>query len=486
MAQPGALDPTFGGDGTVTIAFDIPPEAVDQVETTGPGATQLATLDPVPGVAGTLVAGLHGFDSANALAVQPDGRILAVGLAGGAAGDTELAAARLLPDGSLDAGFGVGGRVVIEFDAGGEFSDAATGVVIQPDGGIVLCGGTLVDDLQGDVAVARLTPAGALDPAFGTSGRVVFGTELGGPLYDLVFDCAVDPMGRIVVAGLVILSTTNADFLVARLLADGALDPTFDTDGVTTVPFDLGGTGVDAARALAIQPDGRIILAGLAEDAVPDYEVALARLLVDGSLDPTFGAGGRVTVALDLGGNLWDEATDVGLAPDGRIVVAGKVAGANGWDFLAARFLADGTLDPSFGGDGWATAGFDLGGDLHDEGWALALQSDGKAVVVGGVETDLPAGSQDRDFGAVRFNGDGSLDLGFGVSGRTVVASGPDPSITGYAEAAALQPDGRIVLGNESTDGENTDFLLARLNNDAIFADGFESGETSAWSTTTP
>ena len=138
---------------------------------------------------------------------------------------------------------------------------------------------------------------------------------------------------------------------------------------------DFGGS-VDRAFAMALQPDGKLVVAG---DS--DANFALARYNSDGSLDAGFGTGGKVITS--FGGT--DQASAVILQPDGKIVVAGQTDTGVSIDFALARYMPDGSLDGAFGSGGRVTTNFI--GNSDDLGSAVALQSDGK-IVVGGTSDD--------------------------------------------------------------------------------------------------
>jgi uncharacterized delta-60 repeat protein len=211
--------------------------------------------------------------------------------------------------------------------------------------------------LAGAIPGAAVAAPGALDPTFGTGGEVT--TDFGGS--DSAEAVGIQSDGKIVTAGST-FSGGLQHFVLARYNADGNLDSSFGSGGKVTTDFG----GFDAASALVIQPDGRIVAAGRGSG-----DFALARYNADGSLDPTFGSGGKVTT--DFGGS--DDAFGVALQADGKIVAAGQ----GGSDFGLARYNADGSLDPTFGSGSRVTT--DLGG--FEDAIAVALQNDGKIVITG-------------------------------------------------------------------------------------------------------
>jgi uncharacterized delta-60 repeat protein len=279
---------------------------------------------------------------------------------------------------------------------------------------------------------------GDLDPTFGVGGKVTTSFDVPAASATSV---VLQPDGKIVAAGWLFDETANLDFAVARYNADGSLDSTFGLDGrVRTDFFGLD----DLANAVALQPDGKIILAGTARVGV-DQSIALARYNANGSLDEGFGVGGKAIVAGFTG-----TAYGVAVQPDGKILVSGS-------HFALVRFNGDGTLDAAFGKGGEVTvAGFGAR--------ALTLQADGKIVVAGSVNTESGTGD---DFAVVRVNGDGSPDKTFGSSG---VATTDFFGSGDVAFGVALQPDGRIVAGGYAANSLSVGpyFGVARYTSEGI------------------
>jgi uncharacterized delta-60 repeat protein len=262
------------------------------------------------------------------------------------------------------------------------------------------------------VSLLTVSPAwgqgGTLDPSFGGDGMVTTSFLIG----DGALAMAVQADGRIVVAGF-----TDIDFAVARYNADGSLDPSFSSDGKVMTDF---GISLDHATAIALQEDGRIVVAGRTQPySAYDSDIALARYNADGSLDSSFGGDGLVVTDLDDNNEM---AADVAVQADGRIVVAGH----RGWpgpvpgeDFLLVRYNADGSLDPSFGNGGLVVTDFD--GD-NETAEAIALLADGRMVAAG--KTIPESGSE---FALARYHADGTLDASFGSGGKVVTDFGGVP-----------------------------------------------------------
>ena len=334
-ALPGQLDPSFGGDGKVTTAF-------------------------------------AGDAGANAVVVQ-DGKLVAAGF-GPAGPTTDFALARYRRDGSLDRTFGTGGRVLTDFGGG----EQATALVVQADGKLVAAG--LMNDgtADADFAVARYRPNGTLDPSFGTGGRVV--TDLGA--YDVAHALVVQD-GKLVAAGLTFTGEfATGNFALARYRQDGTLDPSFGSGGKVTTDF---AGSFDEAHALVVQ-DGKLVAGGTAFTGTTS-DFALARYRQDGTLDPTFGTGGKVTTDVSRGAFGGDDLISALAVQDGKLVAAG-FAFPGTFDFALARYRQGGALDATFGTGGTVTTDFARGEDRAE---ALVVQ-DGKLVAAG--STNSASGGQ--------------------------------------------------------------------------------------------
>lgn len=377
-------------------------------------------LDPSFDSDGRVVTDLGGNDLGRDLAIQADGRIVVAGYAGLAFG-----VARYLADGSLDTSFDGDGRVSTSFTT----NDLAEAVAIQDDGKIVVAGRA-----GSDFGVVRYLVDGSLDSSFDGDGTVT--TDFGGFEYGL--DLAIQADGKIVVVGYMDDDITSdpGDILLARYNTDGSLDSSFDADG--KVSTDFGGS--DEGNSVAIQADGKIVVAGIS-----DSELAVARYLPDGSLDSSFDADGRVTTTFPGGGFGYALA----IQSDGKILVAGS----SGVDFALARYLPDGSLDSSFDTDGKVTTDF----GASDRSKAVAIQADGKILVAG----VTPAG---WNFALARYNTDGSLDTSFDGDGKVTTDFGGND----YGEGVAVQADGKIlVAGFTGADNSPFDVGVARYDGDA-------------------
>lgn len=402
--------------------------------TTGP----LNAAFGVGGVVTTPVSLTRG-DGARAVAVQADGKIVAVGYVVNGGGDYDFAIVRYNLDGSLDAGFGGDGIVTTAISARSE----ARAVAIQGDGKIVVAGVTSNTATGTDFVVARYNSTdGSLDGTFNTGGYIV--TDLGASNNDEAFAVAIQSTGKIVVVGQT-GTIIASDFALVRYTASGALDTTFDADGIQTTTFGE----VDAAYSVTIQADDKIVVAGIT-DSTPGADInndfALARYDANGALDATFDGDGKVTTAV---GATDEGAFAIGIQTGGKIVVAGVVFNGANNDFGLARYNTNGSLDSTFGTGGIVIT--DMAGG-NDAALALLIQADNK-IVVGGVAFVT---NQGNDFATARYNLDGSLDATFDVDGKVItnISAAHD---TAYGVALS---GNNIVLAGSSGADASANFVL--------------------------
>lgn len=307
----------------------------------------------------------------------------------------------------------------------------------------------LVFGLVGAIFLAGLplkteaASAGALDPTFGGDGKVITNIVTSETPNDVV----IQPDGKIIVVGEVPSAGGSPDFFVIRYEPDGSLDTTFSLDGIVTNNFGND----DAAFAVALQADGKIVVIGRTNAVSGSDDFAVARYLPNGSLDTTFSGDGRAVNG--FGGD--DTGRCVLIQADGKIVVGGNTDG----DFGILRYNLDGTLDTTFSGDGRAT--FDHGG-ANNTGYDIKIQSDGKIVGAGG---------RDGDFIVYRVNSDGTADATFDGDGMVTTNFGTSND---SALSVAIQVDGRIVAGGFSGSSPNQSSALARYNTDGSLDSTFD------------
>jgi uncharacterized delta-60 repeat protein len=367
-------------------------------------------LDPSFDLDGRVVANAGSSSTvAEAVLVQPDGKIVGIGHT-----TYSYVVARNNPDGSPDQSFGNDGVVTSDFDF--VYPDTARGGALLEDGRI-LAGGTSFWAVSlsswADVSLMRYLADGTLDPSFGEAGQIA--TDLGGS-WDEAFALALQDDGKVLVVGWTSPDGIVGDILLIRYNADGTVDPGFGLGGV--VVTDLS-AGKDLANAVAIQPDGKIVVAGQDESVG-----VVLRYTPDGTVDESFGTGGLVTTH--------DQAFwyDLVIQPDGRIVVAGLSLAR----FMLVRYLPDGSPDLEFGAEGVAVDDFSR---AIDQANALSIQPDGKLVAVG-----TTSDTQESELVIARHLPDGSPDFGFGADGKIETDSGP---MTSAGNDVTIQADGSIV-----------------------------------------
>jgi uncharacterized delta-60 repeat protein len=413
-AAPGDLDGTFSGDGKVTTNF--------------------TTAD----------------DRASGVAIQANGRIVAAGWAGSSFSRRErFALARYRADGTLDSSFGTDGRVTTRFT----IVSAASAVAIQLDGKILAVG--YKADQNTKFALARYKPDGTRDPMFSGDGKA---TTLFFPLDNAsASDVVIQPDGKFVVVGTAWCEELffeggwcrheedSRDIALARYNADGIPDPSFGTGGKIT----SGITGIDdVASAVALQADGKIVVAGAMYAGNGDF--FLLRYNADGTPDSTFGVGGQVRT--DFGFGKPDSVHDLAIQGDGKIVAAGRTGGSAG-GFALARYNPDGTLDTTFDEDGKVRTDFTK---QLDVAYGVAIQATGKIVAAGRASVD---GGR---FALARYTTDGTLDTSFSGNGKVTTDFTPNDDAPGDV---AIQANGRIVaVGRAGARGvqANGRFALAR------------------------
>ena len=373
---------------------------------------------------------------ANAVALQPDGKIVVAGYADFGVG-RDFLVARLHPDLSLDTSFNGTGYRVNDLQG---LDDEAFAVVVQFDQKLVVAGYSQKSASQYWFAFARYNRDGSLDASFGSGGFSAI--DFTGSQSDQLRGMAIQPDGKILGAGFLTPSGVQR-LAVVRLLKNGSLDTSFDLDGGAQPA--ITGSAFSFATDVTVQPDGNIVVSGEARFGTSDF--IAVRLRPDGSLDNTFNATGWV--ATDIGGGTNDSASSLVLQPDGKIVLAGT-AGANA---ALARYGPGGAIDVTFGGTGRVV--HDFGGS--DTGDALALDSAGN-LLVAGASSVPPA-----NFAFARFQPNGATDLsqtddvsgmedrGFGIAvtraGKIlVVGSGQGPT-NPRTTLALYNPDGTQDCG---------------------------------------
>jgi uncharacterized delta-60 repeat protein len=453
--------------------------AAPQAATAAPG-----DLDPSFDVDGRVTTS-SGFDSSGGAALDPSGKVVVGGHALTETGGFDLGALRYNPDGSLDTSFSDDG---VQTTAIADAVVSASGVALQTDGRVVVAGvssSTTCDNFEACIVLVRYDSDGSLDTTFSGDGTQITALPTTNSTWgsNSTIDLALQDDGKIVA----VTGFTNSwcslgcghNFTVARFNADGSLDTSFSGDGVQTT--DLGGES-DHASAVAIQSDGKILVAGQRISPTGDVrDFAVARLNNNGDLDSTFSGDGWATV--DTGG-LDDIPADLTVQADGRIIVAGGNSLDGDGDFALARLTVAGSLDSTFSGDGKLTTDF---GSDSDFAYSVGVQPNGKIVVGGtGAKAGIPS---DRSLAVARYTTAGNLDVGFSGDGRQTTDFGDERAA---ASAVLVQPDAKLlVAGSTCTDGQ-CDTALARYVGGEGVPDTIPphttitSGPTGAISTQTP
>lgn len=476
--SPGAPDPTFSSDGRQIVWFDL--------------------------------VGLNRDLGWDAL-VEEDGSVIVVGaVESGIENHYDWAIAKLGPSGTLVAGWGDSGngKTLVGF---GHQKEAATAIVRDFSGRYVVAGYSGDSSSGTDFHVIRLSSNGNRDYTFNGTGTVAADFSGGDPArkYDIPTAIGQQGSGRIVVAGFGAATSDQGHGAETALLG-------LEETGVPDVNFSSGGAMGDGKclrdwayysaliegvqiSDLAIEPgsDKLIVVGRGFDEATPTYAIAVQRMTSLCDRDAGFAnSAGQLLYAFS-DSSIPHEAHGVALVPTlvsgvvvaSKIVVAGAVyeTSSSSFDFGVLRLNPNGTSDSSFGGSGlgYRRIPWDMGDTSHDLGFDLALQGDGKILIGGAVDT--AAGGY--DFGAVRLHADGSTDLGFGLFGHTFVNFAGGGTNDDYAHALKLAPDGRVVLvgdASSSSGSGDRDWGIVRLQNDYLFADGFEWGSTDSWSEVTP
>jgi uncharacterized delta-60 repeat protein len=310
---------------------------------------------------------------ANSVVVQPDGKILVGGFKvylKGSSQAVDFALARYQPSGALDPSFGSSGKLTTAFSK----TQAVLGALaIQPDGKILASGGT---SGGGKALLARYNSSGSLDTSFGSKGMATYSGSAGAPAMALQGT-------KILIAGWT-GTGSGEDAVVARLNSNGSVDTTFGVSGRQVI--NIGNTGTDRLLNIALRADGTIVAAGLYANGSGTSDYSVVRLTANGALDPSFGGSGVVT--LDTGAD--EYAVGLSVQSDGKVVVGGNTG-------VAIRLEEDGSLDATFGSAGIASGAGLTAGDIR-------MTADGSFLLFGYTNGDFSIG---------KYNASGALDSGF-------------------------------------------------------------------------
>ncbi len=337
--------------------------------------------------------------------------------------------------------------------------DAAADVAVQADNKIVAVGFSEDSNEFITTVLVRYNTDGSLDTSFGQGGIVNISL---GTESSAARAVAIQPDGKIVIAGIT-AGIDFRDFLLIRFNTDGSVDTSFGNNGVVLSSVSNGG---DTTADLALQSDGKIVLGGYSFFNPTQSAFVLIRYNTDGTLDNFFGSGGIVTTSFGdekhLGGS-------VAIQADGKIILAGANGSLANRDFVVLRYNTNGSLDTTFDNDGIVTTDFNGGSDFGAE---VAIQpTDGRIVVAG-----IASNGTNNDIALARYNTDGSLDNSFGQAGKVTTQIGTKDDI---GRGVAIQSNGNIVVGGETRDGLVNQFAVVRYLNDGSIDTSFGNNGVS-------
>jgi uncharacterized delta-60 repeat protein len=404
IAQSGSLDLTFGNNGIVNTMI--------------------------------------GSDSrCNAITIDNNGKILAGGTSK-IGTNYVFSLTRYKYTGILDTSFGLNGIITIPL-AGG--NDVANSITIQSDGKILLAGYSAIGTFS-YFSLIRVDSSGNLDTMFGNNGKVITSVGIN---QDQANSIQIQSDGKILVAGFS-SNGLSKDFALVRYNSDGEIDSTFDYDGKVITNFSVYD---DIGNSIAIQSDGKILVAGASEFSGNLPKIALTRYNSNGSLDSLFGVNGKATATI---GSYANCANSVLIQTDGKIVISGYTNFGLGPLYALIRFNTNGSLDSTFNMNGVV-----IGGSLYSINNSIAEQLDHKLLVAGWSDTTNL--SLQHVFTIYRYNANGIIDSSFGINGKTTTVIGNNSNIL----SIALQTNGKIVAAGWGLNGSIAQYSLARYNNDS-------------------
>ena len=358
--------------------------------------------------------------------------------------------------GDLDRGFN-GSGFVTHYGVAGENGDSGNGVAIDAGGRIFVVGAS---NKQADADMVLLChdDDGRLDTAFAGDGVVVYNNAAGGGGADGGNAVAIDAQGRVVVAGRGTAPTSNTQLVVWRFRTDGTPDPTFGGgSGRVVYGRDAGGGNDDVGTAVTLDSQGRIIVAGFSDGLDGSWDMIIWRLGDDGSLDGDFAGAGFVASHDAAGGGADDAALGVAVDATDRILATGYSRNSGGTlDLAVWRYTAAGLPDTTFNGTGIMAANFATSGDLADTGSAILVDGAGRILVTGDTNT-----SGNADMLLLRLTADGALDSTFGTAGVQVSVDPAGGDGVDFGAALAVDVQGHVFVAGQSTNGRgNGDMAL--------------------------
>ncbi len=398
---------------------------------------QFGVLDNSFGVGGVVTTDFGKDEYGSSVAIQDDGKIIVCGQIYDYP-FSPIAMARYNTDGTLDNSFGIGGKVTTSGFSGNKEAYGFS-IALQSDGKIVVLG---------ERAIVRYQVDGKLDTTFGDKGKINHGSG----------NCIkIQPDGKLIVGGQAGYPP-NDDFGLWRYNTNGSIDSTFSSDGWARVDF----TSSDTPISLSLQHDGKIIIAGYCY--TPTIDFALARLNNDGTLDQSFGDSGKVITEV---GNYGDRGYAVALQSDGKIVLAGtSLSPGTSYDFALVRYHSDGSLDSTFDFDGKAITAIGTSDDFAN---AVTIQNDNKIVLTGtsvgkfALARYQTNGALDSTFGS---NGTLTTNVGTIEDGAAAVAIQRDGKIVvaGFSYNTDRNSDFAVLRFTSGMVGVQHNTVLSELN----------------------
>ncbi|MCZ6688911.1 MAG: fibronectin type III domain-containing protein [Planctomycetota bacterium] len=425
-------------------------ESVESAETFSTPSAMQGILDPsFGGGQGWIVhgdaAGGGYSDWGRALALDAMGRIVVAGYSYNSNLDQDMVLWRFDDTGAIDTSFGAGGVAIHHDAAGGNADDAATHMVLDAMGRIVVTGSSWNSTPDFDTVIWRYDTNGILDTSFGGRGWVVHDDAGGGGGTDRGEAVAIDSQGRILVTGFSLASPSEVDMVIWRYESNGDLDLSFGSAGVVTHNSAAGGGGIDVGFSILVDSADRICVGG-ASSTTPfpnSADMAIWRYDSSGNLDLGFGLGGYVVHGNAAGGNMDDIARDVVVDATGRILTTGySWSSAGDMEMVIWAYDSTGNLDASFGSSGVVLHGNAAGGNLDDFGNAITLTGSGNILVTG----DSRGPGADQDMVIWCYDATGNLEPLFASGGIFVhdsAAGGMDDDVGSDITMDAM---GRIVV----------------------------------------
>jgi uncharacterized delta-60 repeat protein len=456
-------------NGTATFSF----RAWDQ--TTGSSGSYFAigagagTLDTTFGTNGIAYADFtNGMDTANAIALQSDGKVIMAGYSQASNSYRNSSFSRFNSDGTIDTTFGIGGKAIIDLapNAGDQI-----GEIHILDNGSILATGSVQDSSGFSFSLAKLTATGTLDTSFGNNGKVV--TNLGNNSF--IYDSAVLSNGKVTAVG----ELQNAGFAIVRYNSDGSLDTSFSSDGIATVSL---GSAYDSARSVTVTADDKTLVAGFYYGSSGQTTLGIARFNNDGSLDTGFDGDGKLLVGDRVFVDADLSTIRVTALADGKFLVGATVGYSDGFQATLYRYNSDGTLDSTFGTAGKQRLNINNLAYLYLND--LQVTGDGKIVLGVSANQGTPS-APNFDFAAVRLNANGSLDTSFGTNGITTVPiSTLSSNAADFARAIQIDAAGNVLIGGYSNQtavfNGDRQFALVRLKGDTVQTAFSEQSDTAS------